>query len=521
MVGIRKKKSYGDDKKNLYSGFDTYINFKSLVSRLLLLVMIFIIICGIFYYNKPISDGMDFKGERHSIDGKDVTFLCDLTYLDDKGVKKSDQVIFDKIFYHIDNAETYILIDMFLFNSLGAEELDVHRNISSELREKLIEKKRDNPDMQIDFITDDINNVYGGITSKDLSLMREARINVIVTDLDELRDSNPIYSSFYRGILRWFGNSDEGGIAPNPFSRNADDITIRSYFRLLNFKANHRKAFVSDYEDTFISIVTSANPHDASSAHSNVALLVKDKSLAMDIYETEKYIAEFSGSRLNSTVLEVFPKDMPSKRENNISLDENVLEGEVITEKEIKRSIMKAIEESSAGYSIDIAVFYISDRDLVTSLINASGRGVDIRIILDPNKDAFGYKKPGIPNRQIARELIEETEGKIKVRWYDTHGEQFHTKMFYIKKKSGKSIIILGSANFTKRNFENKNLELDIKITGDSSDDVFKDIEEYFDLIWENKKDRTYTADFSKYDDDSNLKMYIYRFQEWSGMCSY
>ena len=51
-------------------------------------------------------------------------------------------------------------------------------------------------------------------------------------------------------------------------------MSLRSYLEMLNFKANHRKVFVADSADGPVTIVSSANPHDASSAHSNVALLI-------------------------------------------------------------------------------------------------------------------------------------------------------------------------------------------------------------------------------------------------------
>ncbi len=52
-----------------------------------------------------------------------------------------------------------------------------------------------------------------------------------------------------------------------------------------------------------------------------------------------------------------------------------------------------------------------------------------MRVLLDPNKDAFGFEKSGLPNRQVASELIAASDGAIKLRWYRTHGEQFHAKL--------------------------------------------------------------------------------------------
>ena len=65
-------------------------------------------------------------------------------------------------------------------------------------------------------------------------------VNVIVTDLVKLRDSNPIYSAVWRSFIRWFGNSAEGGWLPHPFSDAEEQVTARSYLTMVNFKANHR-----------------------------------------------------------------------------------------------------------------------------------------------------------------------------------------------------------------------------------------------------------------------------------------
>ena len=60
-----------------------------------------------------------------------------------------------------------------------------------------------------------------------------------------------------------------------------------------------------------------------------------------------------------------------------------------------------------------------------------------IRVLLDPNKDAFGFEKSGLPNREVASELVAASAGAIKLRWYRTHGEQFHVKLAAIRSDHG------------------------------------------------------------------------------------
>jgi len=51
--------------------------------------------------------------------------------------------------------------------------------------------------------------------------------------------------------------------------QSAEPISFGDWARLLNFKANHRKVIIADDgRDGLVTVVGSANPHDASSAHS-------------------------------------------------------------------------------------------------------------------------------------------------------------------------------------------------------------------------------------------------------------
>ncbi|MDD4363708.1 MAG: phospholipase D-like domain-containing protein [Atribacterota bacterium] len=164
-------------------------------------------------------------------------------------------------------------------------------------------------------------------------------------------------------------------------------------------------------------------------------------------------------------------------------------------------------------------MFYLSHRDTIKSLIDAANRGVNIKLILDPNKDAFGRKKNGIPNRQVAQELRDKTNNEIQVKWYDTHGEQFHTKMVFIE-KNNKSIIISGSANLTRRNIDDYNLETNLLIKTNSDTKLNNDVKNYFNRIWSNE-DGYYTVEYDEYKTESLIKTIIYRIQELTGSSTF
>ena len=145
---------------------------------------------------------------------------------------------------------------------------------------------------------------------------------------------------------------------------------------------------------------------------------------------------------------------------------------------------------------------------------------MSVNIILDPNKDAFGFEKSGIPNRPVAEELIKRSSGSIKIRWYDTHGEQFHSKMTLIK-YGQKASLILGSANLTRRNLNNFNLEANVSITAEPDAPLVKAATDYFDKIWSNRSGNEYTLDYDAYKDGSTWKRIVYLVQEYAGLSSF
>ncbi|RZW16852.1 MAG: phospholipase [Desulfobulbaceae bacterium] len=330
---------------------------------------------------------------------------------------------------------------------------------------------------------------------------------MIITRLEDLHDSNFFYSVFWRTFLQWFGNSEEGGWLVHPFSPQAEKVTLRSYLRLLNFKANHRKIAIVDSGDEMATMVSSANPHGGSSLHSNIALVVRGP-IWISVYEAETAVAKMSGGRLSDFSV---PPVRPS-RPGSAGV-------RILTENQIKDVLLERIEAASSGDAIRSAQFYLADRDSLDGLAAASGEGVDIKLLLDPNKDAFGYEKIGIPNRQAGHELVRRSNQRIELRWYDTHGEQFHTKLF-MHESGGTMNVILGSANLTRRNLDNFNLELDVELTIDAASDTARAFIDYFERIWTNKGGR-YTLSKESFEDDSQLKRVLYRIQERFGLSTF
>ena len=119
-------------------------------------------------------------------------------------------------------------------------------------------------------------------------------------------------------------------------------------------------------------------------------------------------------------------------------------------------------------------MFYLSDRTVIGALQEATNRGVEVRIILDPNENAFGSQKIGLPNIPVAKELVDDTNGKVEIKWYLTNEEQYHSKIAYLK-GSKESYVTAGSTNFTSRNLDNYNLENNIAVTAPNTSGFIQD----------------------------------------------
>jgi phosphatidylserine/phosphatidylglycerophosphate/cardiolipin synthase-like enzyme len=156
------------------------------------------------------------------------------------------------------------------------------------------------------------------------------------------------------------------------------------------------------------------------------------------------------------------------------------------------------------------------------ALLNSAARGAKVRLILDPNKDAFGREKDGVPNRPVATELVKKSAEKIQVRWYRTHGEQFHTKLALIT-HGDRLIVSLGSANLTRRNIGNYNLEANVAAELSAKSPQGIELISYFDRLWNNDgpPGTNFTAAFGAWKDDDTGRYWRYRLMEASGLSTF
>lgn len=476
------------------------------VKLLIGLIFLIIVTTSVYHRLKPLPRGLAYRGEDRPL--TDAKLLTDTTLHYGSDEVRLEHEIFDEVFRMISSARKFILVDMFLLNDTRAEG-SRQRPLARELTDALMARKQAHPDMDIMFISDPINTVYGGTTSPCFEALRHAGIPVVETRLERLRDSNPAWSGFWRCCCQWLGNSASGGWLPNVLGDQP--VTLRSYLTLPNFKANHRKTLITDHGDGFQALVTSANPHDGSSQHHNIGLRFGGGAVA-DLLRSERAVLAMSGA--DTTAVD---RALESGMGAESASPDTV---RIVTESAIRSAAMEIIGTAAPGDQLDLAIFYLSHRKVLQALKQAHWRGVEVRVLLDANSSAFGLKKGGIPNRQAAMEL---NNAGMTVRWCHTVGEQCHSKLLVRRDQSGRAQLLLGSANFTRRNLDDLNLETSVHVKSTVGSETVLKASAFVDQHWNNGPGDTpvMSLPYEAWADESRVKYWQYRLMEATGLSTF
>lgn len=429
----------------------------------------------------------------------DITFLTDLTYLHD-GQLRSEQHILPAIKDLISEAESFIIVDIFLYNDLHNNSTAFPR-LSREVTDALLTAKNRRPALELLIISDPTNTGYGSYINSYFQELEAAGATVVLTNLDRLPDSNILYAGFWNLLGKPLAHLTAGpGRLPSPFGSQAPRFSLGSWLQLFNFKANHRKVVVTDKGG----LITSANnSHDASAANSNIAFRFSGP-LLVDLLKSESAVCELSDCRP-----EVKLAPAPAARPSNVGL-------QLLTEGKIKEILLADLQNCRPPTTLWLAMFYVADRQVVAALLAAALRGITVNLILDANRDAFGHRKNGVPNRPVAAWLKKKSAGRINIRWYASHDEQFHTKLILLTGPHG-SVIMGGSANLTRRNIADYNLETCLRIISPPKHALNQEVLGYFHRLW-NNEDGEFTVDYEKWADNSVWKYWQYQLQERSGL---
>jgi len=485
--------------------------------------------------------GTDVSGPLRPIDPSQCKLLLDVTAYDTNLEERVfHQQIFDEVLTLIRQAETFVYLDFFLWNSWQGAVPEDHRKLATELADALIQRKEEKPDLLVLALTDPINRIYGNDEEPFYHELAKQGIPVVFTDLDRLPASNLAYTPFERAyirpfsrlpvIRRWFDRR----AVKNLFDLQGEKISRRQVVNLLNFRANHRKVVIADdAEGRMRVVVTSFNPADGSSAHSNIGLLLEGP-VARDALSEELKCVAWSAERPGQ-VLEESPGEvqrlldaLTPKADVPDTVEEPAVDqpaAQWLSEGAIRARLLLMLGEAGPGDQVDIGIFYLSDRDVVRAIADAAYAGADVRMIIDANRDAFGRIKNGVPNRPVAAELMKRSggTGNLEIRWADTHGEQYHTKVLSVMNPdTGKYQLLCGSTNWTRRNIQDLNLEANVFIR--NVPELSEAFSEYFERAWGNTDGLSYTLDYDRVAEGGWTllrKTWMYRIQEATGLSTF
>jgi PLD-like domain len=459
--------------------------------------------------HKPLAPGMHLASLACPATAANVGFIADITASDAFGQPVVSQGIFDAVLALVRNARRFILIDYRIFSDVQQTSEAVtatRRALAEELTRALLARHAAAPGLVILVITDPASERYGERPAAELERLRAAGVSVVTTDLERLRDSNPLYSSLWRLTLRWW---DTPG-AP-----------LAAATRRLNFKANGRRVIIADDgHDGLAAVLGSANPSDAESSWSNVALRLGGGALG-ELLHSELAVAQFSGWRGPATAFAA-PQAPAGCRPAAPGAPAAGMRVQLLTEGAVRVALLARLEASGAGDAVDVAMYRIADRGVVAALLAAARRGVAVRLILDPSEAASSGALTGIPNQVVASELVSRSGGAIHVRWYRTHGERFHSALVMVY-GAERAWLLAGSATLTRRSLGDFNLVADAAVDDERGGPVTQQAAGYFEALWSNRAALgiEYTSDFAAYADPSQWDYWVYRFMEASGFSGF
>ena len=447
-----------------------------------------------WHSRKPLPAGLHVAGPWRRAEGLEL--LLDETFLDEQGQWQQRQCIFAEWQRLIAQARRLVVVDLFILDD---------GPLGRSLCAALIRRQGQVPDLETLVLVDPINHCYGGRPAPQLEALRRAGIRVATCDLTPGRDPNPSWAALWRLLFRALGNSPRGGWLPNPLGSGR--VTLRTYLTLLNLNANHRKTLVVDQGDGWRAMVSSANADSASHDYRNAALRLAGPA-ALDLLQSELALARQSG------IAPLPHCPAPPPAEPDLPLPRLRL----LTEGAIRDVLLTTLEDARPGETLELCVYYLAHRRVIRALLDAHRRGVTLRLLLDPNESHFGRTSPGIPNRQTARELARRG---LAIRWIGDARAHAHGKWLLRHGGGRAAVLLLGSANLSRRSLDDKNYEANIQLDAPDDHPVIRQAQESFARYWHNRRGEHHSRPFQAHDDATAWRYWRYRLMEASGWSTF
>jgi len=147
----------------------------------------------------------------------------------------------------------------------------------------------------------------------------------------------------------------------------------------------------------------------------------------------------------------------------------------------------------------------LSARRLIAALLGAAARGARLQVLLARNP---------MPNQAVAGELLREGGGRIEVRWWPAETGASLPKLLLVQHRND-LWMNLGSANFTRRNLGDLNLESSVELRMPAQAAPARAATGYFARAWSG------AAAGTDFGDPSSTAYWRYRLAEATGLSSF
>ncbi|HEV7984754.1 MAG TPA: phospholipase D-like domain-containing protein [Steroidobacteraceae bacterium] len=470
---------------------------------------------------KPLPPGLHIAGAWAAMPARSAHFLRDLSAADANGAPLIDQQIDAELLGMISRARQLLLLDTGLFGDLpaagpGASRLRTALPIASGIVDALSRAKTQYPDLSILVLTDP--STLQMDSAHLLERLTTSGIEVLAVDVGRLRAPDPAFTSFWDLCCRWWSRALPSAAWPNPLEVGPSGVSMQLWGQLRGYQRSHRQLLIADDGGGGVDALLFSRPlHSEAGIHSATALKLSGSALE-PLIESEFVLAQLSGWSDGGAMQARAQRLLEPKRRLTLPEDADTARARVVTEAAIGATLVERIDTARKGDRIAIATLYLAQRELVRSLLDAARRGVDVRLLLDPGKDGYGYQHSGIPNRQVASELISASDGAIRVRWYRTHGEQFSAGLVLIQ-SADQVWVMVGTADLSRRDLGDFDLAAAAIVELPLNAAAATEAHGWFDALWYNRASSgtEYTTDADVYADASQLRYWRYRLFEAMG----
>jgi len=487
---------------------------------------------GLWQSHKRLPPGVQIAGSWHSVPASDVRFLSDLTAADATGAPLHERQINAELLRMIGQARDFLVLDTGLFGDLpaagpGASRMRAAAPAAAALSDALLQARQLHGLQVLLLIDPTSTRMHLGTAA--LERLRAAGVAVVPVELGRLRAPNAVFSSLWQLCCSWWTAGDADGDWPNPIGVGSPGVSFGLWGGTPGYQRSHRQLLIADNgAGRLTGLIFSRSVNAEASLHTAVALQLTGESLG-PLLESEFVVAQFSGwsgGGMQARAQRLFERRRhgaasgvdTSPPISPTSGSADAARVRVVSEASIADALLERINAAGNHDSVEIAALYLSQRELVRALIDAAWRGAKVRVLLDPGKDGYGYERSGLPNRQVASELVSASDGAVRVRWYRTHGEQF-SPGFALIRSADRAWLMVGTAELSRRDLDDFDLAAAFIAELPGSATAGSDALSWFDTLWYNRAagGTEYSSDADVYADASQFDYWQYRLLEASG----